>query len=122
MHILQELVDPIVDDLYGDAPSLKSCSLAARIFVASAQTCVFNKIEILPPSRNANGSRDSPWEKFYKLLTSSPHLAPHVDELHVLVGSETSFAYNEEHCRYLERHSIPWVMSRRTVLGLFLSI
>ncbi|KAJ7821323.1 hypothetical protein B0H14DRAFT_3875960 [Mycena olivaceomarginata] len=50
MHVPQELVDLIIDNLHGDVPSLKSCSLAARTSVASAQTYIFKKIEILPPT------------------------------------------------------------------------
>ncbi|KAJ6588072.1 hypothetical protein B0H19DRAFT_900559, partial [Mycena capillaripes] len=45
----QELVDMVVDNLHDDIPSLESCSLAARTFLASTRTHIFNKIEIKPP-------------------------------------------------------------------------
>ncbi|KAJ6456070.1 hypothetical protein C8R45DRAFT_1034821, partial [Mycena sanguinolenta] len=119
MHVPQELVDLIVDNLHDDIPSLKSCSLTARAFVGSAQTWIFNKVEILPPKRRDD--QDSPCRKFHKLLTRSPRSASLVDELQiVLVGSETSFAYDEKG-DYLEERHVPWVMSGRT-LSLVLAL
>ncbi|KAF7357378.1 hypothetical protein MSAN_01333800 [Mycena sanguinolenta] len=119
MRVPQELVHLIVDNLHDDIPSLESCSLTARSFVSSAQTYLFNKVEILPPKNRDDPN--SPCRKFHKLLTSSPHIAPLVDELEiVLVGSETSFAYDEDG-DYLEERHVPWVMSGRT-LSLVLSL
>ncbi|KAJ6480857.1 hypothetical protein C8R45DRAFT_1003919 [Mycena sanguinolenta] len=113
MHVPQELVDLIVDNLHDDIPSLKSCSLTARAFVGSAQTWIFNKVEILPPKNRDD--QDGPCEKFYELLMRSPHIASLVDESQiVLVGSETSFAFDEE------RH-VPWVMFGET-LSLVLAL
>ncbi|KAJ7766382.1 hypothetical protein DFH07DRAFT_955433 [Mycena maculata] len=105
----QELIDLIVDHLSGDISTLKSCCLAARAFVPSAQAHVFNKIDILPPS--LDGARPSPCEKLYKLLTTSPHLTPLVNELNiVIVGSETSFDFNSDG-EYLVEPHVPWIMS-----------
>ncbi|KAJ6455457.1 hypothetical protein C8R45DRAFT_1082499 [Mycena sanguinolenta] len=119
MRVPQELIHLIVDNLHDDIPSLKSCSLTARAFVSSAQTYLFNKVEILPPKKRDD--QDSPCRKFHNLLTSSPHIASLVDELEVvLVGSETSFAYNEDG-DYLEERHVPWVMSG-TTLPLVLSL
>ncbi|KAJ7669481.1 hypothetical protein DFH06DRAFT_185203 [Mycena polygramma] len=109
----QELVDIIVDNIYedeNDIADLKSCSLAARAFVSSARRYIFRKIEILPPRSSCN-----PCQRFYQLITSSPHIAPLVEELCiVLVGSETSFAYNEDG-EYLQNRHITWVMHGRTL-------
>ncbi|KAF7367303.1 hypothetical protein MSAN_00792400 [Mycena sanguinolenta] len=119
MRIPQELVDLIVDNLHDDIPSLKSCSLTARAFVGSAQTWLFNSVEILPPK--SRDDQDSPCRRFYKLLTRSPHIAPLIEELQiVLVGSETS-AYDAEGGYYLEERHVPWVMSGRT-LSLVLAL
>ncbi|KAF7357381.1 hypothetical protein MSAN_01334100 [Mycena sanguinolenta] len=119
MRVPQELVHLIVDNLHDDIPSLKSCSLTARAFVFLAQKCLFNKVEILPPK--SRDDQDSPCRKFHKLLTSSPHIASLVDELEiVLVGSETSFAYDEDVVYPGDPH-VPWVMSGRT-LPLVLSL
>ncbi|KAJ7766356.1 hypothetical protein DFH07DRAFT_352284 [Mycena maculata] len=109
----QELIDLTVDHLRGDISTLKSCCLAARTFVSSAQAHVFNKIDILPPS--LDGARSSPCQKLYKLLTSSPHLAPLVNELHiVIVGSETSFDFNSDG-EYLVEPHVPWIMTGRSL-------
>ncbi|KAJ7366247.1 hypothetical protein DFH08DRAFT_164606 [Mycena albidolilacea] len=120
MRIPQELVDLIMNNLHGDVPSHKSCTLAARTFVSSAQTWLFNKIEILPPRRLEGSNSENSCQRFYKLLTSSPHLAPLVHELHiVLAGFETSFAYDEdENGDDLQARHVPWIsMSERTRLG-----
>ncbi|KAJ7669490.1 hypothetical protein DFH06DRAFT_185419 [Mycena polygramma] len=110
----QELVDIIVDNIYedeNDIPDLKSCSLAARTFVSSTRRYIFRKIEILPPRSSCN-----PCQQFYQLLTSSPHIAPLVEELCiVLVGSETSFECNSVDGEYLQQRHAPWVMTGRTL-------
>ncbi|KAJ6572290.1 hypothetical protein B0H19DRAFT_681313 [Mycena capillaripes] len=113
MTLPQELVDIIIDNLHDDLPSLKSCSLAARTFVTSARIHIFRKIEILPPPKPLS-SRNL-CQRFHKLLTSSPHIAPLVEELSVvLVGSETSFAYDDDGV-YLEKRHVTWIMTCRTL-------
>ncbi|KAF7370249.1 hypothetical protein MSAN_00655900 [Mycena sanguinolenta] len=85
----------------------------ARAFVGSAQTWIFHEVEILPPK--SRDDQDSPCRRFHKLLTRSPHIAPLVEELEiVLVGSETSFAH-DKYDEYLEQPHVPWVMSGRTL-------
>ncbi|KAJ7628789.1 hypothetical protein FB45DRAFT_1059482 [Roridomyces roridus] len=114
MSVPQELIDLIVDNLDADAPSLKSCSIAASTFLMPSQAHLFRKIEILPPPTR-NTSDSNPCQRFHKILTSSPHLASLVQELRiVLVGSETSFEYDEDG-EYLEERHPPWVMSGRTL-------
>ncbi|KAJ7627028.1 hypothetical protein FB45DRAFT_1082091, partial [Roridomyces roridus] len=66
------------------AYSQKSCCLTARAFARPSQILLFSKIEILPPTPNRN--RDSPCQRFYTLISSSPHLASHVDELHIVLA------------------------------------
>ncbi|KAJ6572302.1 hypothetical protein B0H19DRAFT_1256195 [Mycena capillaripes] len=104
MTLPQELVDIVVDNLHDDLPSLNSCSLAARTFVASARIHIFRKAEILPPPKPRPSQ--TPCQKFHKLLTSSPHIAPLVEELSVVLGSE--------------RH-VSWITTCRT-LPLVLSL
>ncbi|KAF8217639.1 hypothetical protein K438DRAFT_2006701 [Mycena galopus ATCC 62051] len=77
MGLPQELVDIIVDNIYDDIPSLMYCSMAARTFVNRTRTHLFKKIQINPPG-------DPPFsscQKFYQLLSSSPHIAPLVEDL-----------------------------------------
>ncbi|KAJ6588074.1 hypothetical protein B0H19DRAFT_1366790 [Mycena capillaripes] len=108
----QELVDIIIDHLHNDIPSLKSCSLAAHSFLASARIHIFNKIEIKPPH---SFSFRTPCQKFHQLLTSSPHITPLVDELCiVLVGSERSFERGSDG-QYLEDRHVPWIMAEGTL-------
>ncbi|KAJ7859100.1 hypothetical protein B0H13DRAFT_2356215 [Mycena leptocephala] len=110
VYLPQELIDIIVDNLHDDILSLKSCSLTARTFVRSARTRIFNKIEIAPPSNPT--SSNNPCQKLHRLLTSSPQIAPLVNELCiVLVGSETSFEYDSDG-QYLEDRHITWIMAR----------
>ncbi|KAJ7615634.1 hypothetical protein DFH06DRAFT_123552 [Mycena polygramma] len=105
----QELVDVIVDKIYEDKdiPGLKSCSLAARTFASPARHHIFRRIEILPPRSSCN-----PCETFYQLLISSPHIAPLVEELYiVLVGPKS---YPEER-DYSQRRRATWVMDSATL-------
>ncbi|KAJ7108354.1 hypothetical protein C8R43DRAFT_188366 [Mycena crocata] len=112
-NLPQELIDIIVDDLYNDIPTLKACSLAARTFVSPTRTHLFKRIEITPPPGPGNGYGSC--HKFHQLLTSSPHIASLVRELCiVLVGSETSFEYDEDG-QYLEERRATWIMTGRTL-------
>jgi hypothetical protein len=119
-NLPQELVDVIVHNLREDIPSLKSCSLAARAFVVSAQIHIFKRIEIMPPTDPLSSSNSC--QKLYKLLTLSPHLARLVDELCiVLVGPETSFEYDSDG-QYLEDRHVTWIMRERRTLALVLPL
>ncbi|KAJ7868606.1 hypothetical protein B0H14DRAFT_312050 [Mycena olivaceomarginata] len=90
MDLPQELVDTILDILHDDGPSLKSCSLAARIFVISARKHLFKKLEILSSSDAS--------QRFYELLCSSPHIAPLVEDLCITSVVEKF----PETCTYLD--------------------
>ncbi|KAJ6487164.1 hypothetical protein C8R47DRAFT_1216365 [Mycena vitilis] len=105
----QELVDLIVDKIHEDkdVPSLKSCSLAARTFVSPARRHIFGKIEILPPRPACN-----PCEMFYQLLTLSPHIAPLVEELCIVLVGPTSYPEARDRT---ERHPATRVMESSTL-------
>jgi hypothetical protein len=112
-YLPQELVDVILDNLHDDIPSLKSCSLAARTMVSSARTLIFRKIEIKPP--DPFSSSPNTCQRFYKLLTASPHIAPIVEELCVVtVGLEMPFGYTPDG-EYLPERPVTWVMGDRTL-------
>ncbi|KAJ7178175.1 hypothetical protein C8R46DRAFT_1076042 [Mycena filopes] len=114
MPVPQELIDIIVDNLHDDIPSLKSCALTARAFVGSAQIHIFHRVEINPP-RDRNSASPTPCQKLYNLLVSSPHIAPLVTDLSVvLVGSETSFEC-DAHGLYLNDRQVTWIMTGRTL-------
>ncbi|KAF7370253.1 hypothetical protein MSAN_00656400 [Mycena sanguinolenta] len=74
MRVPQELVYLIVDNLHDDIPSLKSCSLTARAFVDSAQTWLFNKVEILPPKIVLVGSETCFARDEYDEYLEQPHV------------------------------------------------
>ncbi|KAJ6447473.1 hypothetical protein C8R45DRAFT_1224884 [Mycena sanguinolenta] len=100
-------------------PQANWLTLSSITSTTTPPTWIFNKVEILPPKNRDD--EDSPCGKFHKLLTRSPHIASLVDELQILlVGSETSFAYDEDG-NYLEERQGPWVMSGRT-LSLVLAL
>ncbi|KAF7348669.1 hypothetical protein MVEN_01385500 [Mycena venus] len=113
LQLPQELIDMILDNIHDDIPSLMACSLAARTFVHSARTHIFKRIEITPPPDPLTSS--NPCQRFHKLLSMSPYIAPLVEDLSiVLVGPETSFDYDEDGY-YLEERHVTWVMFGRTL-------
>ncbi|KAJ7628444.1 hypothetical protein FB45DRAFT_918306 [Roridomyces roridus] len=95
MSVPQELVNLIVDNLAGDIPNLKSCSLAARAFVQPSQKHIFKQIVVLSATV---------CQRFHQLLTSSAHLATFVDELRVVSGG-----------LYQDERKAAWVMSESTL-------
>ncbi|KAF8206413.1 hypothetical protein K438DRAFT_1817158 [Mycena galopus ATCC 62051] len=104
MPLPQELVDMVVNNIRDDIPALKCCSLAARTFVGSARIHIFRKIQINPPEDPPLSS----CEKLYQFLSSSPHIAPLVEDLCiVLVGSKASISMQEHH--------VSWIMADRTL-------
>ncbi|KAJ7178248.1 hypothetical protein C8R46DRAFT_1329365 [Mycena filopes] len=110
MPVPQELIDIIVDNLHDDtshAPSLRSCALTARAFVRSAQIHIFQRVEIKPP-RDRIVPSPTPCQKLYDLLVSSPHIAPLVTNLSIVLA-EPGSAYERE------QQKVPWVMTGRTL-------
>ncbi|KAJ7306753.1 hypothetical protein DFH08DRAFT_513675 [Mycena albidolilacea] len=116
MALPQELVDIILDIIRDDIASLKCCSLAARTFVTSARKHIFKKIEISHPLSSC--------EMFHKLLCSSPHIAPLVEDLcivsvletHPLFGSDMLSDPDRGRLRLeLDMRRVSWVMSSGTL-------
>ncbi|KAJ7610068.1 hypothetical protein FB45DRAFT_875882 [Roridomyces roridus] len=101
----QELIDLIVGNLAGDAPSLKSCSLTAQAFVRPSQMLLFRSIEILPPTPSHSG--DNPCQRFYKQLSSSSHLASYVRQLHIVLKVRVK--------DQVTANDPSWIMSGRTL-------
>ncbi|KAJ7832848.1 hypothetical protein B0H14DRAFT_2802210 [Mycena olivaceomarginata] len=122
----QELIDAIVDNLAGDLPSLRSCSLTTRTFAASARPHIFRKLEIkprIPPnwhfrSDTSETPPPSTCPQLLSLLTSSPHHALLIEELCVVVMGAHS---DRRDGSYVHRH-VPWLMARRTPLSLVLPL
>ncbi|KAJ7608357.1 hypothetical protein FB45DRAFT_1067467 [Roridomyces roridus] len=106
MPIPQELIDLILSNLAGDALSLKSCSLTTRTFVRPSQVLLFKRVTILPPMPNRTG--DNPCQRFYKRITSSPHLASYVQELRVVLAVRPKGSEATE-------PGLSWIISGRTL-------
>ncbi|KAJ7071338.1 hypothetical protein C8F01DRAFT_1110109 [Mycena amicta] len=113
----QELLDLFVQHL-PDIESIKACSLAGREFLHSTRAQVFRKLRIVPP---ADSVSDRPQERgpiaaeLQELLHSSPYIARRIEQLEiVLVGTETSFEYDEDG-DYLEERREPWIMQDRVL-------
>ncbi|KAJ7604262.1 hypothetical protein FB45DRAFT_1070635 [Roridomyces roridus] len=85
----QEIWDEIVDYTAGDfhekthLAELKSASLASRCFVSRAQLYIFRSISIHHSPTAEPGVLA---ERLLNVMTSSPHLIPHVQDLHVYDG------------------------------------
>jgi hypothetical protein len=104
----------VVDNLYDDTLSLKSCSLAAHTFVASSRIHIFKKIEIAPPKGKGTGG-PTPCQKLLKLLISSPHIARLVEDLSIVL----SWGHSDVDCVWDDAHSDEdadlWIMTGRTL-------
>lgn len=104
----QELVDLIVDNIDDDIPSLEACALTSRAFLASSRRYQFFGIELtgLLPSHHgetrAQKQKQTLCDKFYALITHSPHIAPLVRDLSILEGG------------------VAWLANRRSPLPLVL--
>ncbi|KAF9043957.1 hypothetical protein BJ165DRAFT_1370847 [Panaeolus papilionaceus] len=80
----QELVNVIIDEVgkQNDIPTLRSCSLTALGFVYPAQQHLFQVIDL-----DHRSPRKKYFQKFYRLLTSKPHIGAHVRQLRL--GDDT---------------------------------
>jgi hypothetical protein len=106
MDLPQERIDVILDNVHDDIPSLKSCSLAARTFVTSARKHIFKKVEIV--------SSSDAFQRFYNLLSSSPHIPPLVEDLRIIsVFLETSSANADSSGDYMSGRTLPGYPSSR---------
>ncbi|KAF8217640.1 hypothetical protein K438DRAFT_5912 [Mycena galopus ATCC 62051] len=114
MALAQELVDLIVDNIHDDIPSLKSCSMAAHTFVHSCRTHLFKKIRFNPP--------DNPFslpscQKFYRLLSSSPHIAPLVEDLCIVtvLADRPSDLLTHFNGECMRERNISWITADTTL-------
>ncbi|KAF7360103.1 hypothetical protein MVEN_00738700 [Mycena venus] len=84
MQLPQELVNAIIDEIHAftdSAPSLKSCALVARSFLGQSQKNLFAVVKL---KENSPASS----LRFSNLLSSSLHLAIHVNDLSLECHSE----------------------------------
>ncbi|KAJ6453575.1 hypothetical protein C8R45DRAFT_1192814 [Mycena sanguinolenta] len=95
----QKLVDNIIDHLHDDICSLKFCSLAGRMFLASARTHRFGKMTI--SDHISSG-------KLLAFLASSPHIAPFVNGLRIVFTRIFLPVYNG-YFGHAEARYIPWL-------------
>ncbi|KAJ7126279.1 hypothetical protein C8R44DRAFT_874644 [Mycena epipterygia] len=86
LNLAQELLDIIIDELHTDIPTLKACALSSRAMVASAQIHLFHKVILGPPAApSGNGIKKlTHCQKLLRLLESSPHLSPLIQDLRIL--------------------------------------
>ncbi|KAJ7604266.1 hypothetical protein FB45DRAFT_62542 [Roridomyces roridus] len=86
----QEIWDEILDymaDHFNHKMDMKSASLASRWLVPRAQFYIFRSISIHHSSPAEPGVLA---ERLLNVMTSSPHLIPHVQDLHVYAGDAES--------------------------------
>ncbi|KAJ7605892.1 hypothetical protein FB45DRAFT_1041807 [Roridomyces roridus] len=105
----QEIWDEIVDQIAGfeermHMADLKSTSLASRCFVPRVQSYIFRSISI----ETLNGESGVLAERLLNMMTSSPHLIPHVQDLHVYTGDVRSLSAVAQ---------IPWSNVYQLTLG-----
>ncbi|KAJ7367628.1 hypothetical protein DFH08DRAFT_828967 [Mycena albidolilacea] len=105
----------VVDNLYDDTLSLKSCSLVAHTFVASSRIHIFKKIEIAKEIAPLKGKGPTPCQKLLKLLISSPHIARLVEDLSIVLSwghSDVDYVWDDAHS---DQDVDLWIMTGRTL-------
>ncbi|KIY47687.1 hypothetical protein FISHEDRAFT_74357 [Fistulina hepatica ATCC 64428] len=80
---LPELVDEFVLHLCRDRRSLKSCSLASKIFLEPCQRSLFHSIVLRPQVATRAIDPAVRFVRFIALVESSPHIIPYVRTLHL---------------------------------------
>lgn len=99
--LAQELTDLIVDHVYDDLNTLKSCSLVNRSFHMSSRRHQFSRIELTgieppsPPTRQWRRLTKNLCEKFHALIVESPEIALLVKDIRIVEGRQYS--------------SVPWL-------------
>ncbi|KAJ7131707.1 hypothetical protein C8R43DRAFT_657570 [Mycena crocata] len=117
MQLPQELLDLIVEEIPDDLSTFKACSLTSRAFVTSARARLFHTVRLLPPSRYPTAKETTPCQKFYKLLSSCPHLAVLVKDLRIVEGND-----RDQEWQGLDNSGARWISKASRTLSLILPL
>ncbi|RXW19786.1 hypothetical protein EST38_g6074 [Candolleomyces aberdarensis] len=89
----QELVDHVIDQLYDDAPSLKSCARVCRAWLPASRFHLFAKVSLKAASMHGPASFPSACcKRLLSAIEHTPEIASCIRELEVCEGS--SFHFN----------------------------
>ncbi|KAK7455745.1 hypothetical protein VKT23_010777 [Stygiomarasmius scandens] len=113
-QIPQELIDRIVEELFGDKDSLHSCALTSQSFRVPSQKCLFHRIELYAEKQrwsHRGASFDeftlNLCERLYSLFETSPHLANYIKDLAIFDPGDTWLT---------EENSLPFILPLLTNL------
>lgn len=87
-----ELIEAIIEEvgMKDDVTTLKQCALVSKDFVYQAQKHLFRTIDL-----DRRLPRKKYYQRFYRLLSASPHIGKYVRELHLGDGGEEDFGTDE---------------------------
>lgn len=109
----QELVDHIIDQLYNDVPSLKSCARVCKAWLPASRYHIFAKISLKAASLHGPASFPSACcRRLLSVIEQSPEVASCIRELEVCEG--TPF-----HCHHPEVDATVWAITDVGLLLLF---
>ncbi|KAF6744892.1 hypothetical protein DFP72DRAFT_974579 [Ephemerocybe angulata] len=109
----QELVDHIIDQLYDDRPSLKSCSRVCRTWLPASRFHLFAKVSLKAASLHGPASFPSACcKRLLSIIDQTPEIASCIRELEVCEG--TPFHFNHP-----EVEATAWATTDQALLALF---
>lgn len=87
-----ELIEAIIEEvgMKDDVTTLKQCALVSKDFLYQAQKHLFRTIDL-----DRRLPRKKYYQRFYRLLSASPHIGEYVRELHLGDGGEEDFGTDE---------------------------
>ncbi|TFK22216.1 hypothetical protein FA15DRAFT_657705 [Coprinopsis marcescibilis] len=114
LRLPQELVDHVIDHLYNDFSTLKSCSSVSKAWSPTSRYHLFTKVSLKAGS-SGHGVTSFPSARCQRLLSvieSSPEIGGYIRELDICEGSPF-------HPTHPEIHATTWITSEPALLTIF---
>ncbi|KAF9526870.1 hypothetical protein CPB83DRAFT_857133 [Crepidotus variabilis] len=110
----QELTDHIIDHLYDDSASLRSCALVCHSWLPPSRYHLFAKVSLKATSAQAEPSYlVERCKRLHRTLVESPEIICNIRELEICEGSPLHHPHPDV------QGSTTWVTTERSLTGLF---
>ncbi|KAF9557491.1 hypothetical protein CPC08DRAFT_736735 [Agrocybe pediades] len=134
VHLPQEMVDQIIDHLYGETMSLRSCALVCQNWLRRSRQHLFAKISLKAASpHNGPGRPQERCKRLVEVLTygeNRKEIVPFIRELEICEGSPMYHIHQHHHHHHQaalhhghSHQELPpsttWVTTDRDLMSLF---